>query len=156
MICCAVPLCMQLGDVHAQLGSWSKASEAWSSAVDALLGVYHVVDVWRTKLDLGSGEQQLRRYGVHGLLLAVSILGKLARWAHWCVWEPSDIAHLGARPTGLLARSAALHLSFTDVLASSAECACQPIWCELCIREHCKLHKWLCHCRPGVYSRVAS
>jgi hypothetical protein len=47
--------------------------------VDALLGVYHVVDVWRTKLELGSGEQQLKRYGVHGLLLAVSILGKLAR-----------------------------------------------------------------------------
>jgi hypothetical protein len=70
---------VQLGDVHAHLGSWSKASEAWSSAVDALLGVYHVVDVWRTKLELGSEEQQLKRYGVHGLLLAVSILGKLAR-----------------------------------------------------------------------------
>lgn len=103
-------VCVQLGDVHAHLGSWSKASEAWSSAVDALLGVYQVVDVWRTKLELGNGEQQLKRYGVHGLLLAVSLLGKLARWARWCVWESSDEAHLGTRPTGLLARSAALHL----------------------------------------------
>lgn len=70
---------MQLGDVHAHYGSWSKAKEAWSGAVDALLGVYHVVELWRTKLELGSNEQQLKRYGVHGLLLAVTILGKLAR-----------------------------------------------------------------------------
>lgn len=70
---------MQLGDLHAHFGSFSKASEAWSSAVDALLGAYRVVEVWRTKLELGSNEQQLRRYGLHGLLLAATILGKLAR-----------------------------------------------------------------------------
>lgn len=71
---------MQLGDVHAHLGNWPQASEAWSSAVDALLGPYHVVDTWRQDLDLrGSGADLLRRYGVHGLLLAATILGKLAR-----------------------------------------------------------------------------
>lgn len=48
--------------------------------MDALLGPYHVVDTWRQNLDLrGSGPDLLRRYGVHGLLLAATILGKLAR-----------------------------------------------------------------------------
>lgn len=70
---------LQLGDVHAHLGDWSQASEAWSSAVDALLGPYRVVETWRSKLELGEGAVLLRRYGVHGLLLAATILGKLAR-----------------------------------------------------------------------------
>jgi hypothetical protein len=70
---------LQLGDVHAHLGNWSQAGEAWSSGLDALLGPYHVVESWRHKLDLGSRAELLKRYGVHGLLLAATILGKLAR-----------------------------------------------------------------------------
>lgn len=75
---------MQLGDVHAHFGSWSKAKESWSSAADALLGPYRVVDAWRLKLELGTHEDLLKRYGVHGLLLAVTMLGKLARCGGTC------------------------------------------------------------------------
>lgn len=73
------PACMQLGDIHAHFGSWPAAAEAWSSAVDVLLGPYHVVDTWRHSLQLGSSTELLAQYGVHGLLLAGILLGKLAR-----------------------------------------------------------------------------
>lgn len=70
----------QLGDLHAHFGHWSKATDAWSASIDALLGPYHAVHTWQHKLQLGSHQQLLRRYGVHGLLLAATLLGKLARW----------------------------------------------------------------------------
>jgi hypothetical protein len=72
----------QLGDVYAHFGMWPVAGAAWNSALDALLGPYQVVSSWTRKLELGCGWQQLLgRYGVHGLLLAGTLLGKLARWA---------------------------------------------------------------------------
>jgi hypothetical protein len=71
---------LQLGDVHAHFGNWPAASAAWNSALDALLGPYQVVDSWTGKLDVACGWQQLLwRYGVHGLLLAGTLLGKIAR-----------------------------------------------------------------------------
>jgi hypothetical protein len=73
---------LQLGDVYAHFGMWPAAGAAWNSALDALLGPYQVVSSWTRKLELGCGWQQLLgRYGVHGLLLAGTLLGKLARWA---------------------------------------------------------------------------
>jgi hypothetical protein len=73
---------VQLGDVYAHFGMWPAASTAWNSALDALLGPYQVVSSWTRKLELGCGWQQLLgRYGVHGLLLAGTLLGKLARCA---------------------------------------------------------------------------
>ncbi|WIA10725.1 hypothetical protein OEZ85_010899 [Tetradesmus obliquus] len=73
----------ELGDVYAHFGMWPAAGAAWNSALDALLGPYQVVASWTRKLDLSCGWQQLlARYGVHGLLLAGMLLGKLARYIH--------------------------------------------------------------------------
>lgn len=72
-------LFVQLGDVHAHFGIWPAAEDAWGGALDALLGPYQVVRNWTTKLTLGSWQELLARYGAHGLLLAGTLLGKLAR-----------------------------------------------------------------------------
>jgi hypothetical protein len=48
--------------------------------VDALIGPYQVVSTWGEQLDLGSTTALLAAYGMHGLLLAVELLGKLSRW----------------------------------------------------------------------------
>lgn len=79
---CCRAAAAQLGDVYAHFGMWPAAGAAWNSALDALLGPYQVVASWTRKLDLSCGWQQLlARYGVHGLLLAGTLLGQLARWA---------------------------------------------------------------------------
>lgn len=70
---------LQLGDVHAHFGNLAAAGDAWNTALDALLGLYQVVHSWTSKLPPGTWQQLLGRCGAHGLLLAGTLLGKLAR-----------------------------------------------------------------------------
>eukprot|EP00775_Hariotina_reticulata_P005829 gene5829-6070_t len=70
----------ELGDVWAHAGDWPQAEQAWSSALDALLGPYQVMTNWSATLQLGSWAELLGRYGVHGLLQAAVLAGKLARY----------------------------------------------------------------------------
>jgi hypothetical protein len=80
---------------------WPAAGAAWNSALDALLGPYQVVDSWTRKLDLScSWQQLLGRYGVHGLLLAGTLLGKLARWAAGCALLQRARVHAGHGRSG--------------------------------------------------------
>eukprot|EP00879_Flechtneria_rotunda_P023759 GHRR01025152.1.p1 GENE.GHRR01025152.1~~GHRR01025152.1.p1 ORF type:complete len:141 (+),score=50.41 GHRR01025152.1:318-740(+) len=72
----------ELGDLWAHFGHWQQAGQAWNSALDALLGPYQVISTWTHALELGTWQQLLGRYGVHGLLLTGLLLGKLARWAY--------------------------------------------------------------------------
>jgi hypothetical protein len=71
----------ELGDVYAHFARWKEAAVAWGDALDTLLGPYQVLGCWRAELAARSGDALLRSYGAHGLLLAASLLGKLARWA---------------------------------------------------------------------------
>lgn len=80
----AASITVQLGDVYAHSGSWGAAGGAWSTALDELLGQFGVVKSWRTTLQLDQQDwpSRLKRYGMHGLLQAGVLLGKLAR----CAW----------------------------------------------------------------------
>lgn len=71
----------ELGDVYAHFGRWKDAAVAWGDALDTLLGPYQVLGCWRSELAGCPSDALLRSYGAHGLLLAGSLLGKLARWA---------------------------------------------------------------------------
>eukprot|EP00736_Rhodelphis_marinus_P003460 Rmarinus@m.25407 len=99
-----VQILHELGNFHAYLRNFERASEAWSDAVDAVFGVVHVASTYQTVLHGLTPGQTVSEYGLWGMLEATVLLYKLAKYVH--------VADVGRRLDACVFASKLVHAAF--------------------------------------------